>query len=51
MPRHCRVGYADNTTVVSTLEVSGQFPAAKADYDLMIEIGICLESRSHAPGI
>ena len=34
-----------------TLEINGRFPAAKTNYDLVIEICIRVESRSHAPGV
>ena len=44
---HFRVEYTDNPTVVSTQKIDRRFPAAKAHHDLVVEIGVRLESRSH----
>lgn len=45
------VGQADHTAVKGIQEIDRWFPAAKADNDLLVEIGIRQESRRpHASG-
>jgi len=43
---HFRIGYTDNTPVMRADD--GGFSPAKANYDLVVEIGVRLESRLHA---
>jgi hypothetical protein len=32
-------------------EIDGRFPPAKAEYDLVVRIGVSLEARPHALGV
>jgi hypothetical protein len=45
------VGFADRTTVMSAQEINRRFSAAKANYDLVVQIGVRQESRPHVPEI
>jgi hypothetical protein len=36
---------------MSAQEINRRFSAAKANYDLVVEIGVRLESRPHVPEI
>ena len=50
-PEHIRIGHANDTTVVGSQEIDRLFPPTKADYDLVVEIGVRLEARPHVLGV
>jgi len=45
-----RITNADDATLMSVQDIDQGFPPAKATHDLLVEVGVCEESRPHAVG-
>lgn len=48
---HSWIGDPDNAAFTSVDDLYGGFPPAKANYNLLIEIGVRLDLRSHSGGV
>ena len=48
---HFRIGYANNTALMSADDVDSGFSPTKANYNFMVKIGVRLESRLQAVGV
>jgi hypothetical protein len=50
-PEHIRIADPHNTTIIGSQEIERRFSPAKAEHDLVVEVGIRLEARPHLLGV